>query len=153
VFASRYARPTLALRARGGCAALFHSYTFDLCARSRAGRLCRLYCARRTRTPAPITCAHCPNECLYQFVSRSVQPFGRQRWICGAACTFARACMRTPVRRLPYVHGIGPMRVCANVGPNRPSRLAAYTGHVMTCARLRAHGCARALTDAPIFIA
>jgi hypothetical protein len=30
-------------------------------------------------TPTPITCADCPNECLYQFGSRSVQPFGRQR--------------------------------------------------------------------------
>jgi hypothetical protein len=46
-------------------------------------------CARAMRTPIPITCADCPNECLYQFGSRSVQPFGRQRLICSVACTFA----------------------------------------------------------------
>jgi hypothetical protein len=40
------------------------------------------------RTPTPITCADCPNEYLYQYGSRSVQPFGRQRWICSIARTF-----------------------------------------------------------------
>jgi hypothetical protein len=32
-----------------------------------------------------------PNESLYQFGVRSVQPFGSQRWICSVARTFARA--------------------------------------------------------------
>jgi hypothetical protein len=45
----------------------------------------RAIIARAMRTPTPITCADCPNECLYQFGSRSVQPLRRQRWICSAA--------------------------------------------------------------------
>jgi hypothetical protein len=44
-------------------------------------------CALATRTPTLRTCADCPNECLYQFGSRSVQPFGRHRWIYSAART------------------------------------------------------------------
>jgi hypothetical protein len=47
--------------------------------------------AHAMHTPTPITCGDCPNESLYQLGSRSVQPFGRQRWICSAARTFARA--------------------------------------------------------------
>jgi hypothetical protein len=57
-----------------------------------------------------------------------------------------RASMRTRDRRFP-------MGVCANFLPNRSSRLAAYTGHGMMCARLRAYGCALALAEPPIFIA
>jgi hypothetical protein len=58
------------------CSALFHPFTFGL--HARVGRLI-------ARTPTPITFVYCPNECLYQFGSRPVQPFGRLRCICGAA--------------------------------------------------------------------
>jgi hypothetical protein len=75
---------------------------------------------RATRPPTPIPCTHCPNEYLCQCGSRSVQSFGRLCWICG-------------------VHRIVPMSVCDNFRP--------YTGHVMLCARLRAHGCTLALAD------
>jgi hypothetical protein len=57
---------------------------------------------RATRTPTPITFADCPNECLYQCWSRSVQQFERQCWICSAERAFARAvhaCMRTRDRQ------------------------------------------------------
>jgi hypothetical protein len=56
------------------------------------------------RSPTPITSAHCSNACLYQFGSRSAQPFGRLCWMCNVARTFARAAhtsMRTRDRRLP----------------------------------------------------
>jgi hypothetical protein len=46
---------------------------------------------RAMPTPTPITCADCPNECLYQLGSHSVQPCGRQRWICSAGRTFAHS--------------------------------------------------------------
>jgi hypothetical protein len=52
--------------------------------------------------------AHCPNECVYQFGARPVKPFGRLCWICGAA-------------------RIVPMNLFANVQPDRPSRLTAYS--------------------------
>jgi hypothetical protein len=55
-----------------------------------------------------------------------------------------RASMRTRDRRSPYLHRIVPMSVCADVGPDRPSRFAAYTGHVIVCAHLR---CTLALAD------
>jgi hypothetical protein len=45
--------------------------------------------------------------------------------------------MQTRARQPPYLHGIVLMSVCANAGSDRPSRLAAYTGHVMISARLR----------------
>jgi hypothetical protein len=48
-----------------------------------------------THTPTPITCADCPNE--YQFGSRPVQPFGRQRWICSLS-VYARLCTHTRTR-------------------------------------------------------
>jgi hypothetical protein len=41
----------------------------------------------------------------------------------------ARASMRTRDRRSPYIHR---MSVCANFRPDRPSRLAAYTGQNRT---------------------
>jgi hypothetical protein len=85
---SRYARHTLTLRARGGCAAMFHSCNLALRARSPSSRLRGTTAPPRLRARGPryahadsITCADCPNECLYQFESRSVQPFGRQRLI------------------------------------------------------------------------
>jgi hypothetical protein len=49
------------------------------------------------RTPNRITYADCPNECLYQFGSRSVQPFGRQCWICSLS-VYARVCTQTCAR-------------------------------------------------------
>jgi hypothetical protein len=49
------------------------------------------------RTPSHITCADCPNEYLYQFGSRLVQPFGRQRWTCSAHA-------RTHIHVLPREH-------------------------------------------------
>jgi hypothetical protein len=61
--------------------------------------------------------------------------------------------MRTPT---PYLHRIVLMSIWANVGPDRPIRLAAYTGHLMLCARFRAqraHECTLALADSPIFMA
>jgi hypothetical protein len=53
--------------------------------------------ARATRTPTPITYADCHNECLYQYGSRSVLPFGRQRWICSLS-VYARLCTHTRAR-------------------------------------------------------
>jgi hypothetical protein len=64
----------------------------------------RLRAARATRTQTPITCAHFPNEFLYQFGVQSVQTFGRQCWIVGDVRMFARAArasMRTRDRRPP----------------------------------------------------
>jgi hypothetical protein len=143
-----WARPTLALRARGCCAVLFNPCILTPLLRAE----------RTTHPPAPIPFAHCPNECLYQFGSRSVQPFGRLCWICVHGCTLALAhplyswhrpneslcecwnrsaqpfgfiywtCDAVRTRRPPYLHRIVPMSVCANVGPDRPSRFAAYTG-------------------------
>jgi hypothetical protein len=52
--------------------------------------------------------------------------------------------LRSPT---PYIHGIVLMSVCVNFGPYRSSRLAAYTGHVMLSARLRAHVCTLPLAD------
>jgi hypothetical protein len=78
------ARPTLELRARGSCCALFHPCTLALRARSRAPRSRgsaappRLRAARAARTPTPINCAHCSNGFLYLFGVKAVQPFGRQ---------------------------------------------------------------------------
>jgi hypothetical protein len=46
--------------------------------------------------------------------------------------------MLTRDRRPPYLHRIVPMSVCANLGFDRPSRLAVYAGYVV----LRVHLCA-----------
>jgi hypothetical protein len=78
---ARYARRTLGLRARVGCAAICHACTPALRARSPASRLCGM----AARTPTPITYSDCLNECLYQFGSQKVKKFGRQRWICSLA--------------------------------------------------------------------
>jgi hypothetical protein len=98
-FASRYARAarhTLAHRARSICAAMFHPCTLVL---ALAWDNYAAIIARAIRTPTTITFAECPNVCLYQFGSRSVQPFGRQRLICSAARKFARsACMNAHSR-------------------------------------------------------
>jgi hypothetical protein len=40
--------------------------------------------------------------------------------------------MRTRDRRSPYLHRIVPMSGCANFQPDRPSRVAAYTGQDRT---------------------
>jgi hypothetical protein len=93
------------------CAAMFHSYILALRACSLASRLRgttalpRLRSARATRTPTQITCADCPNEYLYQFGSRSGQPYGRQRWICSLS-VYARLCTHT------HAHARG--RTCAH---------------------------------------
>jgi hypothetical protein len=57
-----------------------------------------------SRSPTPITFAHYPNECLYQFGARWAQPFGRLCWICEVAHMFARVAhtsIRTCDRRPP----------------------------------------------------
>jgi hypothetical protein len=58
--------------------------------RACAGWLRRPDFALCTQTPTPVTCVDCPNECSYQFGSRSVTPFGCQCWICSAARMFCR---------------------------------------------------------------
>jgi hypothetical protein len=126
---ARCAHPTLILRARGRCDALFHPCTLALRACSRAGRL----------HADPKSCAHFPNEFLYQFGIQSVQTFGRQCWIGGDVRMFARASMRT---RDQITSSHCPNKFLTNLGPDRLSRLAAYTVCVVLCARLRAL-CAR----------
>jgi hypothetical protein len=86
-----------------GSRRLRHSCTLTLRGHSPASRLRgkavppRLRAMRATRTPTPITYADCPNQCLYQFGSRSVQPFGHQRWICSLS-VYARLCTHTHAR-------------------------------------------------------
>jgi hypothetical protein len=89
-YSEQHAHPTLILRARGGCDALFHPCTLALRARFR-GRAAppRLRAARATRTQTSINCAHCPNKCLYQCGPRSAMPFGRLCSMCGSVHTFA----------------------------------------------------------------
>jgi hypothetical protein len=60
----------------------------------------------------------------------------------------ARTSMRTRDRRPPYLLSIVPMSVCTNLGPYRPSRLAAYAGCVMLRPRLRARNATRTFTRA-----
>jgi hypothetical protein len=45
------------------------------------------------------------------------------------------------------------MSVCTNLVLDRSSHLAAYAGYVVLRAHLRAHKCALAIADPPIFIA
>jgi hypothetical protein len=74
-----------------------------------AGRLRRPDCAlRATRTPTPITCADCTNECLYQFGFRSVQPFRRQRGICSLS-GYARLCTHTRARTHTHTYSNKPI--------------------------------------------
>jgi hypothetical protein len=97
-----------------------------------AGYVVLCVCLPAQRAHTPIPSAHCPNECLYEFGARSVWPPMLGMWCCGQVC--ARSARinvhwRAPT---PYLHRIVPMSVCANVLPERPSRLAAYTGHKRT---------------------
>jgi hypothetical protein len=79
---------------------VFSRFALVLPHRACAGRL-----HRGTAAPPPlrITSADCPNECLYQFGSQSVQPFGRQRWICSLS-VYARVCTHTHARAHIHTH-------------------------------------------------
>jgi hypothetical protein len=125
------AHHTLALRARGGCCALFHPCTFALVlalwARALGSRFVLTRDGCDSRPPTTLTSAHCSKECVYQFGPRSALPFGRLCWICGAERTFAHS--RSPT---PYLHRTVPKSACANFEPDRPSRLAAYAGQNRT---------------------
>jgi hypothetical protein len=83
-------------------------HVLSLRARSPASRLRGTAAPPRlsaTHSPTHITCADCPNECLYKFGSRSVQPFGRQRWICSLS-VYARVhtCAHTHTHTHTHIH-------------------------------------------------
>jgi hypothetical protein len=87
-FAPRCACPTLA-----PCSIPVLSFLYTLA---------RIGCAAPiARTQTPINCAYCPNCFLYHFGVHSVQPFGRQCLMCGAARTFSCASICTHDRRPP----------------------------------------------------
>jgi hypothetical protein len=47
---------------------------------------------------------------------------------CARGSRSPRSAERAELRPTPYLHRIFPISICANFGPDRPSRLAAYTG-------------------------